>query len=612
MVNFLKYLLKTALFWLLFFAFYRLVFILFNWGYAAEAPLGAMAKSFVVGIRLDLSMTGYLLLLLSVVQAVMVGLRRQFSYGVLQGIQLFFIIAFTALLLGNVNLYAYWGRLLDAEGFGFLKTPWVIIASVRWYESLIFMFSTVVLSWLAAWLNRRWMRPLQSSHKLSWLSAGMAAFIVLFVGALMIIPIRGSFGVAPINTGVAYFSSHNYANHAAINPLWNLFYSFKRMDARMHHYRFMEDEEALAIYHEMFTSQGDSTTRVLKHERPNVVVILLESFSAQVVGSLGDEEVTPNLDAIAREGILFSNIYAASDRSDKGIVATLAGYQVLPGYSIIQYPQKSQSLPFMPQKLKAAGYRDLTYIYGGDIGFKGMNSFVTLSGFEKVVTIDDFPYAARGEKWGVHDEFTFSRLLEEMTASNDKDHPFFKYYFTLSSHEPFDVPMAKVNDDPYLNSVVYTDRCLGDFFKGVKERGLWDNTLFILIADHGTPGPKRATSQMIERYHIPMVWTGGALAVQDTVVTTLGSQKDLVTTLLNQLAVNSDMFAFSKDLLAPGTVEYAFFTYPDAFGYITPDSYQVYDNAAKRYVMTTGDISPLDSLRGKAMLQVVSADHLKR
>src|SRR5690606_34774259 len=150
-----------------------------------------------------------------------------------------------------------------------------------------------------------------------------------------------------------------------------------------------------------------------------VVVILLESFSAQVVGALGGEKVTPNLDALAREGILFSDIYAASDRSDKGLVATLAGYQVLPGYSIIQYPNKSQSLPFMPQKLKAAGYRDLSYIYGGDIGFKGMNSFVTLSGFDKVITIDDFPYAARGEKWGVHDEFTFSRLLEEMTASND-------------------------------------------------------------------------------------------------------------------------------------------------------------------------------------------------
>src|SRR5690606_32505150 len=120
---------------------------------------------------------------------------------------------------------------------------------------------------------------------------------------------------------------------------------------------------------------------------------------------------------------------------------------------------------------------------------------------------------------------------KEMAESNNNDYPFFKYYFTLSSHEPFDVPMEKVNDDPYLNSVQYTDRCLGDFFKSVKESGLWDNTLFVLIADHGTSGPRKATSQMIERYHIPMVWTGGAMAVKDTVITTMGSQKDMVTTL---------------------------------------------------------------------------------
>ncbi len=612
MVNFLKYLLKTTVFWLLFFAFYRLVFILFNWGYAADVPLGALAKSFLVGLRLDLSMTGYLLLLPSVVQAVMVAIGRQFSYKILQGIQLFFIIAFTALLLGNINLYAYWGRLLDAEGFSFLKTPWVIIASVRWYESLLFTVLLIGFSCGAVWFNQRWMKPLQPSKKLSGLSAGIASFFVLFVGALMIIPIRGSFGVAPINTGVAYFSAHNYANHAAINPLWNLFYSFKRMDARMHHYRFMDDEQALEVYREMYSFKTDSTIKVLKDGQPNVVVILLESFSAQVVGALGGEKVTPNLDALTREGILFSNIYAASDRSDKGLVATLAGYQVLPSYSIIQYPHKSQSLSFMPQKLKAAGYSDMSYIYGGDIGFKGMNSFVTLSGFDKVITIDDFPLSARGEKWGVHDQYTFERLIEEMAASNTGEKPYFKYYFTLSSHEPFDVPMEKVNEDSYLNSVYYTDRCLGDFFAEVKKRGLWANTLFILIADHGTSGPKKATSQMRERYHIPMIWTGGALAVQDTVVSTLGSQKDLVTTLLNQLDLDSEMFGFSKDLLSRNVEEYAFFTYPDAFGLITPDSYQVYDNAAKKYVMMTGEVSPLDSLRGKAMLQVVSLDHLKR
>jgi phosphoglycerol transferase MdoB-like AlkP superfamily enzyme len=290
-------------------------------------------------------------------------------------------------------------------------------------------------------------------------------------------------------------------------------------------------------------------------------------------------------------------------------VATLAGYQVVPGYSIIQYPAKCQSLNFLPKTLHEHGYEDLGYLYGGDIGFKGMNSFVTLAGFNKVITMDDFPRSTQGKKWGVHDEFTFQRLEEELQQRSE---PFFSFYFTLSSHEPFDVPMEQVIKHPYLNSIHYTDRCLGAFFDRIKKTRLWDNTLFVLLADHGVAGPKKVSSQMKARYHIPMLWTGGALAVRDTVITTLGSQTDMVATLLNQLHINAGGFPFSKNLLDPHVTEFSFFTYPDAFGYITPSSYQVYDNRAKGYVQSEGTVSSLDSLRAKAYLQVLSADHLRR
>ncbi len=281
----------------------------------------------------------------------------------------------------------------------------------------------------------------------------------------------------------------------------------------------------------------------------------------------------------------------------------------MPAYSIIQYPAKSQSLSFLPKRLRENGYGNLTYMYGGDIGFKGMNSFVTLSGFDKIITINDFPRSTQGEKWGVHDEYTFEKLYKEM---NDAQKPFFKFYFTLSSHEPFDVPIEKIYENPYLNAVYYTDKCLGDFFRKVKKTKNWDNTLFLLIADHGVAGPLKATSQMKERYHIPMLWTGGAVAVKDTIINTLGSQTDMVSTLLAQLDIEASGFPFSKNLLSPLVNEFAFFTYPDAFGYITPKSFQVYDNRAKGYIEQQGEITEVDSLRAKAYLQVLSADHLKR
>ena len=611
MIKYLKYLLQTALFLLLFFAFYQVLFLLFNRSYADGAPFAVLARSLWVGLRLNLSMSSYVLLLLGVIQTVGLLSTGRFSYKLSKVTTLFFVVVFSGILLGNINLYAYWGRLLDAEGFAFLKTPWVILASVRWYESLAFLGLWLLLSWAAAkgyfWLTR----SSTASGVLRWPARGLAAFFTLFTAAFMLLPLRGGLGVAPINTGVAYFSSYNFANHAAINPPWNLFYSFKRLDARTRHYSFMQDEEAYAIYDDI-KRHGDDRLKVLNTDKPNVVFILLESFSSQVVGILGGEEVTPNLDRVAREGILFDNIYAASDRSDKGLVATMAGYQVAPAYSIIQYPQKSQSLAFMPRKFREAGYRNLTYIYGGDAGFKGMNSFVTLAGFDRQIVMSDFPASMRGEKWGVHDEYTFARLADEMEADSKTAEPWFKYYFTLSSHEPFDVPMARVHENPYLNSIFYTDSCLGVFIDEVKRRGLWDNTLIVMIADHGTPGPLKASSQMKERYQIPMLWTGGALAVRDTVISKIGSQKDVVATLLGQLGIDASDFYFSKDLLCSDTEEYAFFTYPDAFGYVTRDSYQVYDNTARRYVVQEGEISETDSLRAKATMQVVSADHLKR
>ncbi|TCO10922.1 LTA synthase family protein [Natronoflexus pectinivorans] len=610
MTRFFKYIFKIALFWILFFALHRLLFMIFNLGYAGDAGFGSLLASYAVGLRLDLSFSGYILLLTCVMQLITLPIFRRFEFTHLHWLHYVIIPVFMALMFANTNLYSYWGRHLDGEALGFLATPMVILASLRWWEVIMFFVLLISASLGTILIYNKWMKSGEEKivSKMQPLTLAMAAFITLFTGALMIIPIRGSFGVAPINTGVAYFSSHMFANHSAINPLWNLFYSLKRLDATTRHYRFMDQDKAEELFNKMMHQSGETQT-LINQPQPDVVVILLESFSAQVIGSMGGESVTPNFDSLVPKGVLFNNIYAASDRSDKGLVAALAGYQVMPAYSIMQYPAKSQSLSFLPNKLKQAGYNDLTYMYGGDIGFKGMNSFVTLSGFEKVITINDFPRSTHGQKWGVHDEYTFERLIEEMLAAQS---PYFQFYFTLSSHEPFDVPMDRVYDDPYLNSVFYTDQCLGDFFRRVKSKGLWDNTLFILIADHGVPGPARATSQMIERYHIPMLWTGGAMAVTDTIISTIGSQTDMVSTLLNQLQLDASEFPFSKNLLAEEVEEFAFFTYPDAFGLITADLYKVYDNNAGRYIVFEGEASAVDSLKGKAYLQVLSLDHLNR
>jgi len=248
-------------------------------------------------------------------------------------------------------------------------------------------------------------------------------------------------------------------------------------------------------------------------------------------------------------------------------------------------------------------------MYGGDIKFKNMNSFVTQAGFEETISIDDFPDEFQGEKWGVHDQYTFNRLFDEMKESSE---PYFKFFFTLSSHEPFDVPMDRVHKNDYHNSIHYTDKCLGEFFTKAKADGLWDNTLFILIADHGVAGAEKFTIDTKRHNQIPMLWTGGALTQKDTVVSKVGSQTDMVQTLLKQLDIHNDEFTFSKNILDQTSAGFAFFDYSDAFGYVEKDHFQVYDNRIKRFLQMEGTKSNLDSLKGKAYLQVLSNDHKKR
>jgi len=608
MQQFYKQYFKTALYWLIFFAIHRLLFVVFNLNYAAESSLLNLLASFVVGIRLDASFAGYLMLLTVVIQLFPLLLGRRYCFTCTKWFVYIFSVLFTGVLLADTNLYSYWARHIDGAALEFVKTPGIIMNSVRWYEPIIYVFVWLVLSFGFIKLYRKFIAKHVNDERIRPIHLLFHVPLLLFVGATMILPIRGTLGVAPINTGVAYFSSNLFANNAAINPLWNMAYSMKRLDATQKVYRFMDDEKAEEIVNDLMGESGDYE-RLLKSDRPNVVVILLESFAGQVIESMGGEAVTPNLHKLEEEGILFSQIYSASNRSDKGLVATIAGYPVLPSYSIIQYPDKSQSLSFLPQKLKQNGYKDLMFEYGGDIEFKNMNSLVKLAGFDRIISIDDFPVDFQGEKWGVHDEYTFQRLAKEIKSAQK---PFFHFYFTLSSHEPYDVPMERMHEDDYLNSIMYTDKCLGAFFETVKEDGLWDNTLFIMIADHGHRGPLNLTADMQSYNNIPMLWTGGALAKQDTVINKIGSQVDMVSTLLSQLNINSDEFRFSKNILDKESKPFAFFDYPDAMGLVEPEKYQLFDNKAGRFIHMQGEQTQLDSLKAKAFLQVLSIDHKNR
>jgi phosphoglycerol transferase MdoB-like AlkP superfamily enzyme len=227
--------------------------------------------------------------------------------------------------------------------------------------------------------------------------------------------------------------------------------------------------------------------------------------------------------------------------------------------------------------------------------------------------MDDFSPSDYNSKWGVHDHIMFSALKDTMKTMRE---PFLKVVLTLSSHEPFDVPMEPVfsgNDQmtKYRNSVYYADKALGDFLDWAKTTSWWKNTLVVLVADHCCRISTDVPVYAQEIFRIPMVWTGGALAEPGRVNSKLGSQTDIARTLLNQLGLKGD-FRFSKDLLDDKAPAYAFYTYNEGFAFITDSSELIYDNKLGGTVVREGKSPQLAERKGKAYLQVLFDDYLER
>jgi phosphoglycerol transferase MdoB-like AlkP superfamily enzyme len=334
----------------------------------------------------------------------------------------------------------------------------------------------------------------------------------------------------------------------------------------------------------------DSVIHVLNTPKPNIIIILLESFGAKLVEPLGGlPEVTPNLNKLCGEGLLFKRTVASGDRSDKGIIAVLAGFPAQPTQSVIKYPTKSRKLATISGVLRDHGYNN-TFYYGGDPDFANIRSFLFQAKFQRLVTQDDFPRSYRNSKWGVHDEHVFNYLLNDLDTAKG---PFFKMFFTLSSHEPFEIPAErkfKGNNEleQYLSSVYYTDSCLGDFMRKARTKDWYKNTLIILIADHAHRQPGNHPNHEPLKYGIPMVWLGGALAQKPMVIDSTCSQIDLAATLLSQLNLPHPQFPLSKNILSNKFTPFALFAFNEGFGFINQTDTIVYDLVGQKYLHEKG------------------------
>ncbi|MDH5599180.1 MAG: sulfatase-like hydrolase/transferase, partial [Cyclobacteriaceae bacterium] len=479
----LKLFLSFWIYWLILFFAVRLVFVLFHFDQMGkDVDFGDIVLLFFHGIRLDLSATGYIMVIPSLL---FISLFFLSFNKVRYILRIYFVglIAFCIFLSAvDLNLYSHWGFRLDATPLLYLKTPGAFLDSMTWYDYFIpFVFIIIVGGGLIYLFFNHFFEV--SSVQYSKIKTPLF-FLLLF--PFLIIPIRGSFDVAPINIGTVYFHKNLIMNHAAINVPWNVIYSITNYNSGDDNLHYLKDEETNLIFSELLQSK-DTTDYVLKNKNPEILLIILESFTSKLINRVEEGvEITPYFNTLLRQGIYFPNFYATGDRSDKGIVSVISGYPAQPTTSIINNHAKVQTLSSIISEVKKGGYASKFY-YGGDIDFANFKSYFISAGIDEMVIKDDFPSETYSKKWGVFDHIVLDSIYADLIREHSSR---FTIFFSLSNHEPFDVPNPVFNENPtqdqrFFNGANYTDRSLEKFIERLKKEKIWENLLVIITADHG-------------------------------------------------------------------------------------------------------------------------------
>lgn len=602
----LSFLARLFVLYLCAFAGSKPIFMLCNRASALEsgAPTGPRAVCDVVmhGLPMDASTVCYLLAFPFLLVWVSLLFKKLRIRAFLTPYYIVAALLFATIVVVDTSLYAFWKFKLDATVFTYIDSPEQALASVSTgyivLRTLVALVLATVLAFLSIRLTPRQfnIRRTPSKGRTVLAHAGM-----VLTGGVLFLLIRGGVGDSTMNVGNAYFSEHAFLNHSAVNPAFSLLSSLGKSQDFAAKYDYLSEPERAALFAGLYpTDTEDITDTLLTTPRPNVLIILMEGYGGMFVEALGGHpDVSPHYNRLIREGVFFDNFYANSFRTDRGTVCALSGHLSYPTTSIMKLPAKSQALPSMARTLLAQGYAT-DFLYGGDINFTNMKSYLHSMGYNRITGDEGFSLAERNTSaWGVNDSITFDRLYDNIHRQ-PAGQPWHSVLLTLSSHEPFDVPYHRL-DDERLNAFAYTDHCLGRFISRLKASPVWDNLLVICLPDHGFLYNTCYTDPAF--FHAPMLWLGGAVRAP-RVVHTLMNQSDMAATLLAQMQLPHRDFPYSRNVLSKNyTYPFVYTTFADGFLFADSTGVTVFDNPQQKAVVNTPADNGVREMRGKALLQ---------
>lgn len=619
----IRFTLSLLVFWFVVFVPCRIFFTLYQWPIGNRIQHSSeIAEAFFQAYPLDLA-TAIVLVGLPMLGAWFYFLfKRKFWLRFIVGTVLVELILYTMVALMDAGIYREWLAKVNMQALSHFINPKEIVATVPWHLQLIFILGVIGYSWLFFQVYRKWIGSIIPRLQSEPPNALYAILFLLVVAGLSVIGIRGGIMNLPISQSVVYFSSDVLANDIAVNPLYNLLQDITVQDQTPtdQEYVTLTDPEANELCRLPYIIAQDSTIPILTSTRPNLVFLVLESWSSDMVGfSGGVKGITPNLDSLSTEGIVFTNAVASAYISDQGIPALFSGWPGLHKISAINRPHRIVAMPSLPEVLEKYGYQT-SFSYGGDLVFGNIKGYVVQKKFQTIRDMRFYTNLPQG-KLGVHDQDMLPVFLAEC---NQMKSPFFSVLFTLSTHMPYDYQSKKKYRSPipndceanYTASIQYADEALGNFFKEAKKQTWYDQTLFVLVADHSHNTYLQHDMASVNRHKIPMLFLGGAISKEfrGRVFSNWVGQTDLPSTLLHQLKLNESVdFKWSRDMFNPYTTSCAYFPFFGGSGFVSEKGVASYRAQYKTTLVHTKNATDSAQLvsTAKAFLQNIYLETIK-
>ncbi len=615
MKNLLLFLLKLIGFWLLLFALQHTFFLIYNHGELKPTTFTEILSSYYYAFAMDLSATAFLISIPTLLLLTsFIFKTKKWIVKSIHMVNYSLIVICLFITCVDTSLYSMWGSKINSKALSYALYPGEMMQAAKavpyWLFILVFMVEGAVLFYL----YKRYMK-IDLSGKIHWGFKIILAPLLLF---LLVIAMRGGFQKFPLSKSWVYYSKYPVLNNAALNGFWNFMEIIVIADDTVNPYRYFAQDKAQRMVDAMQCTPRDSTAYILTVARPNIVLILMESVSAECMTTLGGEAgIMPHLDSLTKQSLLFTKFYANGFRTEQGLISLLCGFPAQPKTTILRKFGKFDKLTNMPKILGNNGYSE-NYYYSGDIQFANTEAFLNLSGFTKIMNETNYPWKKTTD-WGAYDEELFACQVAE--AARDSQ-PFFSIIMTSTNHEPFDATVEKVfggnaDADKYKNTVHYTDKCIADYLHQAATQPWFHNTLFIITSDHAHSFPNARAANDAERHHVPLLFYGKVLKPEycGQVDTLIGSQIDFPAMLLGQLKLPHQEFVKSKNLFNVHTPQFAYYTFDNGFGIITPQQTLVFDHDLNQVVYrktkmsAAADAMLLDN--GKAYLQVLFEEYLR-